>query len=366
MLSCCRFFIWLLPVIALASCSGCSGPDLAYPEKVRYEFAPHTILESTDKVKTYDLKEDKRDELTKLLLPTFGTPREPLVNVDDASQEIAILKLGKEQLASGSKLFRAQCLHCHGKEGNGLGTTSPLLNPKPRDYRQGKFKFVTTVRKDAQGKPDTALASYPARADLFHTIENGLPGSGMTPFKQDAQQIEDIVSYVIHLSLRGQVEYRLTRQWCDEDEKPQDKDVARELKDILKQWAADAQSVYQSQVTWEEIEREGTATKWAKGRDLFLYRAGCPDCHGKNGMAKLEEVPNIATMKDDWGHPIKPRNFTQDAYRGGEKPIDLFYRIRLGMKPSRMQAADQSKITDADVWNLVGYIKSLEIKANAQ
>jgi mono/diheme cytochrome c family protein len=353
-------------MLLLASLLGCSA-DKAYPPKERYHFAPHMVLEGTDNVKTYDLPEEKRDMLDELLLPYFGTPREPLVKLEDVSDALDELQLSKEQLAFGSTLFRAQCLECHGKEGNGLGKTSQFLNPKPRDYRQGKFKFLSTVRKDAAGKPDTALASYPARADLFHTITNGLPGSGMTKFEQDPKQKDALVSYVIHLSCRGQVEYRLTRQWIDEDEKPEAKDLERELKQILTQWAADSKSIYQPQVPWEEIEREGTKSQWAEGKAIFLdkNRGGCTECHGQNGMARLEDVPNIATMKDDWGHPVKPRNFTQDSYRGGDRPIDLFYRIRLGIKPSRMQAADMNKLSDADIWRLVGYVKSLEIKSNA-
>ena len=108
------------------------------------------------------------------------------------------------------------------------------------------------------------------------------------------------------------------------------------------------------------IEREGKAIQWAKGRELFLTKAGCIDCHGKDGKANPEELKNIAAMKDDWGGAIKPRSFVSEPFRGGDRPIDLFYRIRLGIKPSRMQAIDMTKFSDADVWNLVGYIHSLK------
>ncbi len=355
-----RFTPLLTILLGCLALSGCG--DAAYPAGAKYHFQPYTTLEGTDKVVQYTLPEERSEQLDELLLPFFGTPRDPLVKLDDAVDDLNSLQLTPEKMALGSKLFLSQCAQCHGKEGNGNGKSAITLNPKPRDFRQGKFKYVSTARLDDAGKPDTGKASYPARMDLHRTIKMGLPGSGMSSFDQADERIEAIVSYVMHLSLRGQVEYRLTRFWLEEDEKPGEKDVAKELKEIVKQWASDAKNSVTPSVPWEEIEREGTSTGWAKGKDLFLNKAGCVDCHGKNGKALVEEVPNIAAMKDDWGSPIKPRSFVSESFRGGNRPIDQFYRIKLGIKPSRMQAIDGTKFNDADIWNIVGYIRSLEGK----
>jgi mono/diheme cytochrome c family protein len=356
--------------LLLVFLAGCSSEIVypAYPANAKYESKPHVVLVGTDQVKTFELSKEETEYMEKLLLPVFGTPREPLVKLDGIQAELATLQLTPASMAAGSKLFLAQCAHCHGKEGNGLGKSALVMNPKPRDFRQGKFKYVTTVRKDPNGKPDTALAAYPARTDLHKTIYHGLDGAGMNGFKQPDDQIEALVSYVMHLSLRGQIEYRLTRLWLEElgkDEKPNEKDLAKELKEIVKLWAADAQSIYQPQVPWEEIAQEGEKEHWAKGRELFLTKAGCIDCHGKDGRANIKDVPNIAAMKDDWGSPIKPRNYHEEALRGGKRPIDIFYRIKLGIKPSRMQAADMTKLSDADIWQLVGYIRSIEGKKSS-
>lgn len=340
--------------------SGCG--DQAYPESARYKFQPYTVLEGTDTVNVYQLPDDKPKQLDDLLLTTFGTPFSPQVKCDELQIDLEELQLTPEKMALGSKLFLAQCAICHGKEGSGNGKSAATLNPKPRDFRAGKFKYVSTCRKEDDGKINTGKASYPARADLHRTIKMGLPGAGMNDFDQPPERIEAIVSYVIHLSLRGQVEYRLTRFWLEEDEKPSEKDVARELKEILKLWASDARSVYTPTVPWEEIEREGNKNNWAQGKELFLTKAGCIDCHGKDGQANPEELKNIAAMKDDWGGAIKPRSFVTGQFRGGDRPIDLFNRVRLGIKPSRMQAIDMTKFSDADVWNIVGYIRSLKEK----
>lgn len=346
-----------LPLLVLGLVLGCG--DAAYPPSAKYHFQPYTVLEGTDTVKVYQLTEDKPEQMDELLLPYFGTPFAPKVQIDDLQAELNELRLTPDVLAAGSKYYLAQCANCHGKEGNGNGRAAFTLNPKPRDYRMGKFKYVSTVRYDEDGKPNVGQASFPAIVDLHRTIQMGLPGAGMSAFDQPGDRIDAIASYVIHLSLRGMVEYRLTRLWLEEEEKPTEKDVVKELKEIVKQWASDARHIITPTVPWEEIEREGKATQWAKGKDLFLNKAGCIDCHGKNGMAKVEELPNIAAMKDDWGGAIKPRSFVTEAFRGGSRPIDLFYRIRLGIKPSRMQAIDSTKFSDADVWNLVGYIQSL-------
>ncbi|MFO0812344.1 MAG: c-type cytochrome [Gemmatales bacterium] len=347
-------YLLLLLLIVLPGCG-----DASYPDSARYHFQPYTMLEGTDTVKTYTLAEDRPEQMDELLLPVFGTPKKPLVQAPGMEAELTELGLTPELMAKGSKLFLVQCSHCHGKEGNGNGKSALTLNPKPRDFRTGKFKYVSTVRSDDDGKPDTGRASYPARLDVHRTIKMGLPGAGMSKFDQPDEQLNAIVSYVIHLSIRGQVEYRLTRFWLEEDEKPGEKDVAKEVKDIVKQWASDAKRSYTPSIPWEEVEREGNATGWAKGKELFLTKAGCIDCHGKDGMANPEELKNIAAMKDDWGAPIKPRSFVSESFRGGDRPIDLFYRIRLGIKPSRMQAIDPVKFSDADVWNLVGFIRSL-------
>lgn len=350
-------------ILFLLSClifTGCG--ESAYPAGTKYHFQPYTVLEGTDTVKSYALNEDQVEQMDELLLPFFGTPRNPQVKIDGLDSELNELQLSPDQMAEGSKLFLAQCANCHGKEGAGNGKSSVTLDPKPRDYRYGKFKYVSTVRKDNDGKPDTGRASLPAREDLFRTIKMGLPGAGMSSFDQSDERINRLVSYVIHLALRGQVEYRLTRFWLEEDEKPTEKDVKKELTELVKQWASDARSRTTPSAPWEEIEREGIKTNWAAGKDLFLNKAGCIDCHGKDGKANPQELKNIAAMKDDWGAPIKPRSYVTEDFRGGDRPIDLFYRIKLGIKPSRMQAIDGVKFNDADIWNLVGYIRSLKGK----
>ena len=41
-------------------------------------------------------------------------------------------------------LYRKHCVHCHGITGDGRGPTALFLNPYPRDYRPGVYKFKST------------------------------------------------------------------------------------------------------------------------------------------------------------------------------------------------------------------------------
>jgi hypothetical protein len=59
---------------------------------------------------------------------------------------------------------------------------------------------------------------------------------------------------------------------------------------------------------------------------------------------------------------VRPANLTTGVYRGGRRPIDLFWRIKLGVPPSQMPAADlkrdDAKGTD-EYWDLVNFVQAL-------
>src|SRR5262249_24774414 len=104
-----------------------------------------------------------------------------------------------------SVTYRAQCLHCHGMPGDGRGPSSPWVNPHPRDFRQGVFKFSSSKQEFGVRKP--------RRDDLLRILHNGIDGASMPAFNLlAADQVEELASYIIHLSLRGQAEYAVMRE----------------------------------------------------------------------------------------------------------------------------------------------------------
>src|SRR5262249_20091674 len=93
-------------------------------------------------------------------------------------------------------LFRKHCQQCHGLPGDGRGPTGLWINPFPRDFRRGVFKFVSTGE---WGKP--------RHSDLLRTITEGLKGTAMPAFGLLSDADRDLLAhYVTYLSLRGQVE----------------------------------------------------------------------------------------------------------------------------------------------------------------
>jgi mono/diheme cytochrome c family protein len=122
------------------------------------------------------------------------------VPLDSAPAEGDRIALGPGKvLQHGRMLYAEHCQHCHGVTGDGGGPTAEYLNPLPRDYRQGLFKFTSTMTgRRAQ------------RDDLARTIENGIPGTYMPSFKLlEPDEMTPIVEYVLWLSMRGETEYML-------------------------------------------------------------------------------------------------------------------------------------------------------------
>jgi len=83
-------------------------------------------------------------------------PAMDLFSIVDPSQEF---------IAKGQKLFEQTCSSCHGNSGKGDGTAGSALNPKPRDFTNST-SWVNGIKLD----------------DIYKTLEEGIPGSGMSSY----------------------------------------------------------------------------------------------------------------------------------------------------------------------------------------
>ncbi len=83
--------------------------------------------------------------------------------------------------------------------------------------------------------------------------------------------------------------------------------------------------------------------------------ASCIACHVDFGR----QVP---FRYDDWGTLVRPANLTAGVYRGGRRPIDLYWRIRGGIRPSGMPGAqlriDRDQRID-EFWDVVNFVQAL-------
>ena len=41
---------------------------------------------------------------------------------------------------------------------------------------------------------------------------------------------------------------------------------------------------------------------------------------------------------DDWGNPLRPANLNRGVYKGGRRPIDIYWRIAKGINGAKMPA----------------------------
>src|SRR5262249_29876527 len=117
-----------------------------------------------------------------------------------------LLQLDEPTLKEGSRLYRLHCLHCHGLTGDGRGPTARWVNPHPRDFRQGIFKFQSVDQvTDGVTRP-------PRREDLYRTLQQGVEGTAMQSYNMlPDNQLHALISYVMHLSIRGDVEMQVVK-----------------------------------------------------------------------------------------------------------------------------------------------------------
>jgi mono/diheme cytochrome c family protein len=383
---------FVAPIVALAALglAGCGQPPAA-------SF-------SRDE-RTEDLVREARDAVDKVLSENFGTPNqlvawekfpidcgkpEPQAEPNDPHSKAGW------RLIEGRNLYMTHCQHCHGVTGDGKGPTSRFLNPRPRDYRQGTFKFKSTLR-----------AVKPSRKDLQHILEQGIPGTYMPSFVLlGEEKLGLIIDYVRWLSIRGNTEIRLAAELAALS--ATEKDITRALKDddAKNKKRADVVAEVMKSVN-EELPGQvdditnGLAEAWAaaeleesvvvpkvkrtpptkesieKGRGFFLSlnpkkKTECVECHGKLGRGdgpnteKYWPVPNsaperkyeVAGLHDEWGFPQAPRNLTRGIYRGGRRPIDIFRRVHEGI-PGTQMAGFATVLTDEEIWDLVNYVLSV-------
>ena len=329
-----------------------------------------------------------QQEVANILEAMFGTPDQPYV-VPETGLDLKRIQAAAGNVWSdrgGKKygLYREHCGHCHGITGDGYGPTAEFLNPYPRDYTKGKFKFKSTERSAA-----------PTIADLLRILDDGVPGTAMPSFRllpPDAKKA--LVEYVKYLSMRGEMETALIAHCADEGLEEGDHiDSSRGnlidymLIPIAEKWSqAESQVIHPDQQAAPIPGRspQQVAASAAKGRDLFYgKRANCFTCHGDTALGDGQ-----TTDYDDWSKAVKqfeddhqehdsrslgllpprtarPRNLRKGVYRGGRRPLDLYWRIYAGINGTPMPATGPSApggkgvLSSEEIWQLVDYVHQL-------
>lgn len=226
--------------------------------------------------------------------------------------------------APGESVYMKHCSWCHGVDGDGMGPATSFLNPPPRDFTFGDYRWKSTPFDDP----------VPTDADLYRVIAGSSPaeraaasggwtglGSTSMPSWSDIlaeKEVREVASYVKGLSLF--------------------EEKAGEPVDLSEKKAADE----------EEIEN---------GRRLFKDR--CSECHGELGRGNGRK-----RLKDDFGERTWPRNLTRPwTFRGGSSVDDIYTRITVGLPGTQMPSfadPDSEKVlTEEERWDVANYVATL-------
>jgi mono/diheme cytochrome c family protein len=323
---------------------------------------------------------DQAASITGTLERLFGTPDNPAVP-EGIDLNLDLLKMAAGPIGSDAAdqpwgLYRKHCLACHGLSGDGAGPNAADLDPYPRDFRNGVFKYTST-----------AGTAKPLKEDLLHTLRNGIPGTAMPSLARlPDEQIESFVEYVKYLSIRGETELYFLQTIVDEHAAlplNQRKIVADGVIPAAMSWdrAADMAVVPPSMPRADTIEQLSVSID--RGRELFrTMGAQCFLCHGWTGKGDGRRTD----LYDDWNkrkiadtperiqdialrfqlplQSLPARNLTEGVFHGGDRPIDLYRRISAGIKGTPMPAAGPAPgrngaLSPEDVWHVVNYVRSL-------
>ncbi|MFT7662417.1 MAG: mono/diheme cytochrome c family protein, partial [Planctomycetota bacterium] len=247
------------------------------------------------------------------------------------------------RLAPGRKAYETHCMGCHGGVGDGAGAASRYLEPRPRNFRHGIFKFTST---DTGGRP--------LRRDIFNTITRGLKGSSMPDFRLLSVELRwDLTEYVRYIAIRGEFEQLMLTLATEDEEIPDPEEVA-EI--VFEGW----DPKYLRAVYPTAPEGEVDEDSIARGRAMYLDKgaANCATCHGETGIG---DGPSAAGFNDAWGYPIVPRDLTTGVFRAGSGPEDLYRSISTGVNGTPMTAYGGS-LTPEEIWDLVHFVQSLSKK----
>ncbi len=326
----------------------------------------------------------QQQALAETLTNLFGTPDAPRLPAS-APFDLNLIRqaagpIGGDATGRQEGLYRRYCVGCHGMSGDGAGPSASLLDPYPRDFRNGVFKWKSTI-----------AGAKPTHEDLVRTLQRGVPGTAMPSFLQlSDEEIDALVEYVEYLSIRGETERYLIVLVVDEDE-PLSQNEDHLLEEGLDPAAQSWQVIQQDPQRYvihpppepPMATDEQRASSIALGDKLFHNKnAQCVKCHGPDGRGDGTETE----LYDDWNKPkkgttpqqtrqlaarfalpierLRPRNFHEGVFRGGDAPSQVFCRIDAGIAGTPMPAAGpaggtQGVLTPEQIWHVVHYIQSL-------
>jgi mono/diheme cytochrome c family protein len=190
-------------------------------------------------------------------------------------------------VTNGETVYTKSCSACHGENGDGKSAPASYLNPKPRNFTSGMFKFRST--------PSGEL---PTDSDLLRIVDNGIPGTQMPAWKTVLTKKErnDVVVY-------------------------------------LKTFTSDFTEGAPTPIAISEAPAS-TPELIQQGKMVYMLME-CWACHGGKGRG---DGKSGTSLKDDWGDKIKPWDLTSYRYKAGNDSATLYRTFTTGINGTPMPA----------------------------
>ena len=261
------------------------------------------------------------------------TPKTSGTNTKTPESATGFAALSQQQQARGAALYEANCQACHGKQGAGDGTAARYLFPRPRDFRAGRFRLVSTVN------------GVPTSDDLVSVLKRGMPGSAMPPWPNLSDEDRKLLAARVLEFRRDEVRRVEKKLAADDGEEL----TPEELEKIVARRTTPG-----APVVVPPLEAP-TPDAIVRGKELYLKK-GCAACHGKTGKGDGQQK-----MVDAKGLPTSPRDLTLGIFKGNPDPHSVYIRTQAGMPGSPMPATRE--LTPKQIGDLVQFALSLSDEA---
>src|SRR3972149_11302366 len=208
----------------------------------------------------------------------------------------------KPEAPRAQALYEKHCAVCHGVKGDGQGQAALVPQPKPRNFRAGKFRLVSSENLQ------------PTREDLFQTISNGMPGTSMPAWAHLAEVGRwALADYVLALDRAAWFDRGIELGYS----KPEAEKYAAEMTEPG---------------TPIPIPPEPSPSPQGLRQGRQYYLTACANCHGQNGEGRRDP-----TWRTPQGFPTWSRNLKEGVFKGGREGKQLYLRFFTGLPGTRSE-----------------------------